>query len=194
MTVKLRGLSPKSFRVYEDGKEQTIQNVTFERVPHWQVQDNMSVHTESSCTPRGYWKGPDIPQSQFPFFTARFTQQSDVHIYLVSYAPPPSLEGACHHLKVKVNHRPALMVYFRDAYCSTENSVSDPLKGTKLGSQVSDYLDSTRIGKLSLLARTSQLFGAADKNLVQVAVEFPWDLLNEYGWEIVSTQRSEYSG
>jgi hypothetical protein len=166
------GLTTKDFHVFEDGREQKIQSVTAERLPDWLVNDKVSVHSETSCTPRSLWVGPDIPQ--LPSFTIRFTQQSSDHIYLVSYVPPPSPEGSCHHVKVKVDHRPKPTVYARDEYCSGRSSIYDALSGTKLGARMEGYANAAQNGKIPVSVQVGALFGTSDVNLVQIAAEFPW--------------------
>ena len=173
---EILGLTAKNFHVFEDGQEQKVENVSVERLKWWTIHDNFSDHVEYSCTPRGIWVGPDIPQ--FPFFTFRVTQQSGLHVYLVSYTPPPSREGSCHRIKVKVDHRPKPSVYARDDYCSMKYSVSDSLYGTKIGSQMEGYADSAEDGRIPIFVQMSSLFGTTDTNLIHIAVEFPWRELN----------------
>jgi len=167
------GLTAKNFHIFEDGQEQKIQNVTAERYQAWGVRDNVSFHMENSCTPRGLWIGPDIPQ--FPFLRLRTTYRSPAFIYLVSYVPPPAAEGSCHRVRVKVDHRPKPIVHvFREEYCTTRNSLSDLLFGTKLGTQMESDANSTQEGKIPVTVRASSLIGTAEKNVVHLSLEFPW--------------------
>jgi hypothetical protein len=164
---EITGLSTKDFHLYEDGKEQQVQNITVEPRGAWVVRDNVSGHLEQSCTPKGIWSSPDLwPQTHFAF-------SNTMHLYLISYVPPPSPGGSCHQIKVKVDHRHAT-VYARDEYCHTNNALSDPVYGTKLGKQLEGYVASGEGGKLPVTAQASPLFGESGANRVNVAIEFPW--------------------
>ena len=171
------GLTANNFHIFEDGQEQKIQNVTTERYEAWDVRDNVSFHDEFSYTPRGLWIGLDIPQ--FPFLSIRITGQSSWLIYLVSYVPPPAAEGSCHRVRVKVDHRPKPIVHvFSEEYCTTGNSLSDLLFGTKLGTQMESAANSTQEGKIPVTIQASSLFGTAERNVVYLSLEFPGAYLN----------------
>lgn len=163
---EITGLSAKDFHLFEDGKEQQVQNITVEPRGAWVVRDNVSGHLEQSCTPKGVWSSPDLrPQTHSTF-------SNTLHLYLISYVPPPSPEGSCHQIKVKVDHRHAT-VYTRDEYCHTNNALSDPMYGTKLGKQLEGYVASGAGGKLPVTAQASPFFGESGANRVNVAIEFP---------------------
>lgn len=170
------GLTARDFHVFEDGKQQEIEGVSVVHVPLGAVKDNVSLHAESSCTPRGIWIGPDVPQSEFPT-VLRLNTWASVRMYLVSYVPPPSTVGSCHRVKVKVDHRPKPTVYAREEYCTTNNSLSDTLVGTKLGARIEGYLNSALDGEIPLSVQTGALFGTSEDNRIHVAVEFPWRML-----------------
>jgi len=132
------------------------------------VHDNASQHLESSCTPKGIWAGPDL-SPQLKLGSTLWL----VHVYLVSYVPPPSSpEGSCHQIKVKVDRRHAT-VYARDEYCKTKNALYDPVYGTKLGKKMEEYAGSPKGGGFPVSAQASALFGSPEANRVDVAVEFP---------------------
>jgi hypothetical protein len=166
---EVTGLAAKNFQVFEDGKEQEIRDVTIDLPRVWQVSDNISQHTESACTPRGIWAGPDFPKQRDSGGSALWL----LHVYLISYTPPPSPPGRpCHQIKVKVDRRGAT-VYARDAYCNTQNELYDAVDGTKLGRQMDSYADSTQEGKFPVSVQASSFFGDSSANRVNVAVEFP---------------------
>jgi len=167
---EITGLSAKDFHVFEDGVEQQIQNVAVELPRVWVVNDNVSRHIDSSCTPRGIWASPDLAP---PVGSTLWL----VHEYLISYEPSASSpNGVCHRIKVTVDRRPAT-VYARDEYCRTENELYDEVDGTKLGKRMEEYADSARGGRIPVSVQVGALFGDADANRVDVAVEFPANVL-----------------
>jgi hypothetical protein len=169
---EITGLSAKDFHVFEDGVEQQIQNVAVELPRVWEVRDNVSHHLESSCTPRGIWANPDLSPQMHLGSTLWL-----VHVYLVSYVPPPSsLEGSCHRIKVRVDRRHAT-VYSRDEYCETKNELYDQVDGTKLGKQMEDEAESAKGGRFPVSVQVGSFFGNTDANRVDVAVEFPSNAL-----------------
>ncbi len=165
---EITGLGAKDFHVFEDGKEQEIQNVAIDLPRVWQVRDNVSQHTESACTPRGIWASPD--------FSTRTDSGASLwllHVYLISYTPPPSSPARpCHQIKVKVDRRNAT-VYARDAYCNTKNELYDAVDGTKLGKQMDGYADSAQEGRFPVSVQASSFFGDSTVSRVNVALEFP---------------------
>ena len=167
---EITGLTAKDFRIFEDGVEQKVQSIAVEPLHSWTVLDNVSVHIESSCTPRGIWASPDLwPQTHYVLSSS---QQPPLHVYLISYVPPPSAEGSCHQIKVKVNRRPAT-VSARDEYCNTNSPPSDPMYGTKLGELMQGFADSAEDGKFPVSVQAGSLFGNSAENRVDVSVEFP---------------------
>ena len=169
---EITGLTAKDFHVFEDGVEQPVQIVTVELPRVWNVSDNVSHHTESSCTPRGIWVNPDLSPQLRPGATLWL-----LHVYLVSYVPPASSpDGSCHQIKVKVDHRDAT-VYARDGYCKTKNELHDPLGGMELGNRMEDFAGSSKGGKFPVSVQVGVLFGSSDANRVYVAAEFPSDAL-----------------
>jgi hypothetical protein len=89
---EITGLTLKDFRVFEDGKEQKVQNLDIEP---WAVQ------AQDEFSPRGIWWHP-ITSSQ-----GQTTLSFPLHIYRLSYIPPPALEGSCHRIKISINHHHA---------------------------------------------------------------------------------------
>ncbi len=163
---EITGLQAKDFHVFEDGVEQPIQNVAVELPRVWNVGDNVSRHIESSCTPRGIWASPDLSSQLGSTLWL-------LHVYLVSYVPPPATpEGSCHQIKVKVDRRNAT-VYARDEYCKTKNELYDQVDGTKLGERMEDYAGSGKLGKFPVSVQVGSMFGNSDAHRVEVAAEFP---------------------
>jgi hypothetical protein len=168
---EITDLSPNDFHVFQDGVEQRIQSVSMEQPRVWDVQDNLSHHLEESFTPRGIWSSTDLgPRATLgSFFSPR-------GMYLVSYVPPPSPEGICHPIRVKVKRRHAT-VYARQEYCSTKHPLSDPLNGTTLGRQMENFALSSATNLQSsafpVSIQAASLFGSSTANRVDIAAEFP---------------------
>jgi hypothetical protein len=168
---EITNLAVSDFHVFQDGVEQHIQSVSLEQPRVWDVQDNISHHLEESFTPRGIWSSPDL-RSQ-PSLGSSFSPRS---IYLLSYIPPPSPEGICHQIKVKVKRRHAT-VYARQEYCSTKHPLSDPMNGTTLGRQMENFALSSATNLESsafpVSVQAASLFGISTANRVDVSAEFP---------------------
>jgi len=160
---EITGLTAKNFHVFQDGVEQHTQNVTMEPDHWWIVADNVSHHAEYSCTPSGIWTCADVEAA---------TVQSSLHTYFVAYVPPPSPEGSCHKVKIKVDHKPKATVYAREEYCNVQHLVSDPLVGTKAGNQMESFATSPQNARIPLFARANSFFDRVD-----LTVEFPWKSL-----------------
>jgi hypothetical protein len=165
---EITGLTAKDFHVYEDGVTQRIQAVRIELPQVWAVGDNVSHHLSSSCTPKGIWSSPDLP--------ANVNLRSKLwllHVYLISYIPPPASAGhSCHQITVKVD-APHATAYARSEYCNTKGSIYDELDGTKLGARMLEYAESGKPGKFPVYAQASALFGDGGTGRADVAVEFP---------------------
>lgn len=167
--TEVTDLTAKDFRVYEDGKEQHIQNVTLEPFGIWEVKDNVGYRIEHSCTPKGIWSTSD-------FAKTHLGSGKPFSIYLVSYVPPPSPEGSCHQIKVKVDRNPST-VYYREEYCTTKNALYDPLAGMKLGKRIEEFAASDKNGTLTASVQVGSLFGDSGANRIEVTVEFSADEL-----------------
>ena len=95
--IVIRGLTTADFHVFDDGKEQVIQNVSYERSVYWDVRDNGGHHTEYIGPGGGKWSTAEWPPGGI----------GDIEPphYLVAYALPESPEGSCHKIELKVNRR-----------------------------------------------------------------------------------------
>jgi hypothetical protein len=96
--------------------------------------------------------------------------------YVISYVPPPSLEGSCHQIKVKTSSH-NLFVWSRSEYCNIPHSASDPLKGTEFGKQMEDALASAETSKIDLTVQAVPFYTSAGAARVYVKFEFPWKSL-----------------
>lgn len=164
----IRGLTAGDFRVWEDGVEQKIQNVTFEVLPDIDARDNLDDHFEWSATPSGKWSSVETPKL--------FIHSPNSSSYRIAYAPPKSAEGSCHQVEVKVDRRDAL-VYARSQYCNTKHAPKDPLNRIPFGKQLEDDASSGKRAKIGVDARADLFYVRADLARVDVALDFPWDSL-----------------
>ena len=165
------GLTAQNFRVFEDGVELPVKNVSVQGVPVRTVHDNFFVHQDYLCTQSGYWSTPDTKPDSLVV-----PSEKNPNMYLVSYVPQASTEGSCHKVKVKLQHTPG-DVYSREEYCNKPHSASDPLNGSPLGNRMEDFAASSETGSLQLSAQVAWFFGDADNVRAYVTVEFPPDEL-----------------
>ena len=158
--VAVDDLSAKDFRIFQDGKEQVIERVTLESV--------------SAFDGRSVAEG-ELPNRNRPTGTARVNviRLPNWPGYVIAYAPPPSTEGSCHQVVVKVN-RPDSLVYARPEYCNIRHAVNDTLKGTQLGNQMEADLNSGKRGSIRLSLIVFPAFGdVGDSYNTDVIVESP---------------------
>jgi len=168
---EVTGLKAQNFRIFQDGVEQAIKNVSVQGIPVRNVYDNFNVHEDYLCTPTGLWSTPDTKPGSIVFPTA-----SNPNMYLISYVPPVSEEGSCHKVKVKLTGA-AGTVYSRDEYCNKPHSASDPLYGGALGSKLEGFAAGLQPGKLQLSASSAWFFTDPDHSRVYVWLAFPPDQL-----------------
>jgi hypothetical protein len=164
-------LSVKDFRIFEDGVEQPIKNVSLELPRIRDVRDNISHHIEESFTPRGTWSSPDLWNESIGGPTL-----SPIATYLVSYVPPPSSRGSCHRIVVKVKRHHAA-VRARDEYCNVKHPLSDPVGGTRLGQRMQEYAESSRDGEFPLSVQVGAVLGNSEVSRIDIAVEYPWNAI-----------------
>jgi hypothetical protein len=164
----IRGLTDVDFQVFEDGKEQAIQSVTYEPTSYYDFRDDRGYHSEYIGEGGGKWSTREWP----PWLVGDSTPPH----YVVAYARPESPEGSCHQIKVKVNRRNAL-VQAPTEYCNTRHSASDPLNGTELGKQMESDLVSAKAGKVDISLLAVALYMDNDAACVHIAVDWPWKSL-----------------
>lgn len=102
--------------------------------------------------------------------------------YLLSYVPPLSADGSCHHVKVKLRHVHATL-FARNQYCSIKHSFADPLFETKLGSQLEAYGSNEGVG-IPVSAQVAWSFADPTTARLYVAMDFPWKTFESHwtGW------------
>ena len=159
------GLSPKSLHIFDDGVEMEIKHFSVEKVNGWEVRDNVDRHLDYSCTPRGIWVGPDLPNKTS-------VNDTRVHTYLVTYVPPPSPAGSCHRISIQVDQKHS-MVYAPNQYCNTKDPLSDPLKGTDVGNKLLAYAGLNQGGGIPLSLQVSPFARSADAARVSLSAEMP---------------------
>jgi hypothetical protein len=157
--LAVRDLTAADFRVFEDGKEQAVARVTSQDVsPAGDIGSGGGKWGES--------KSPSTPEK-------------GIHVtlpiwpgYMVAYAQPPSPEGSCHEVTIKVL-RPDVGVYARNQYCSTHDSPTDALNGTKLGRQMESKLEGQKTGSMSVSVTAVPFFTTGQQARLQIAIFFP---------------------
>jgi len=179
--IEIRGLSAQDFQVFEDGVEQKLQSVTFERTQELDVRDNWGDHYETSDTDTGRWSVLDRQ------LLGSYLPASAVYFYSVAYVPPRSEAVSCHRVKVKVRRK--AFVYSRDQYCNVQYSFSDPLDGTKFGNQLAVQAVSAKDGKIALATQTGFVYTDTGIARVDIAIMFPWETLHREwnDWKLSAT-------
>ena len=163
--IAIRGLTTADFHVFDDGKEQIIQNISYVRTPYRDVRDNTGHHTEFVGSGGGKWSTVEWP----PGLIADIVPPS----YVIAYALPDSPENSCHRIRVTVNRGHAL-VGARDEYCNVKHDASDPIKGTKLGTQLENEIASAKDDKVDVSLLAMPLFTNSDAARVHISVDWSW--------------------
>jgi hypothetical protein len=164
----IRDLTAADFQVFDDGKEQAIQNVAYERSLYWDVRDNTGHHTEYLGPGGGKWSTVEWPQN--------FIGDLASPHYVIAYALPGSTDGSCHQIKVTVN-RPNALIAARTEYCNTSHSPSDPVNGTKLGAQLENDLATPKDSSVDISALAVALYSNNDAARIHVSLDWPWESL-----------------
>jgi hypothetical protein len=164
----IRDLAPADFQVFEDGKEQAVESVVYERSLYWDVRDNVGHHTEYVGPGGGKWSTAEWPSG--------FAADLDPPHYLIAYAPPESADGSCHQIKVNVNRQGALIAS-RSEYCDTSHFPSDPLKGTGLGAQLESDLAVPKNNNIDISLLAIPFHSSSDTARVHIAIDWPWQSL-----------------
>ena len=160
----VRNLAAADFRVFEDGKEQAVRNVSYERSLYWDVQDTRGHHTEYIGLGGGKWSTDEwMPEV--------YVDVAPAH-YLLAYSPPnDNPVGSCHRIKVKVN-RPNTLLAFRSEYCNIVHSASDPLKGSKLGALLEKDLLNPPSNGVPIHLSAVAYFTGDDLSSVHISVDW----------------------
>jgi hypothetical protein len=166
--IVIHDLTPTDFQLFQDGKQQPIQNVAYEHSLYWDVHDNKGHHTEYIGFGGGKWSTAEWPPNVI----------GDIEPphYLIAYTPPESPDGSCHHIKVKVKRRNAFIAA-RNEYCNTKHSASDPLNGTRLGKQIESDLSAPKNNKVDVSLFAMALYTSTDAARVHIALDWPWSSL-----------------
>jgi hypothetical protein len=194
----MRHLTAADFRLFEDGVEQKIQDVTLQRLPVVHARDSNGWRTLFSATPDGFWSTRNLGPLLVPgdkgyrdstgwhpsFYYAvkpadrgpSYTPGGTAFFYRIAYVPPASQEGSCHAVKVEVI-RPGAFVFARSQYCNVPDAPTDPLRGTALGKQLLSDASSRRKGSLEMWMklRTATFWTATHRARVDIALTVPWN-------------------
>jgi hypothetical protein len=163
--VVIRGLTAADFHVFDDGKERIIQNVSYVRSLYWDVRDNAGHHTEYIGPGGGKWSTAEWPPGLIAEIVPPF--------YTIAYALPDSPEDSCHGIKVTVNRRNALIAA-RDEYCNVKHDASDPIKGTKLGTQLESEIATEKDDRVDVSLLAPPLFTNSNAARVHISVDWSW--------------------
>ena len=174
--IVVHGLGVSDFHLFEDGIEQKIESVRYEREPivsvrDNSVRDNLRFHVEWSYTPRGKWSTIDLGTTEWGPAPAKY-------FYRLAYVPSKP-EGKCHKIKVNVDRHFAV-VYAEDQYCYTTNLATDPLDGTRFGRQMETDLNSKKKAIIPLSAQASFVYTNLQSGRVDVVLEFPWNRIEHH--------------
>jgi hypothetical protein len=168
----VRDLTARDFRLLVDGREEPIKGV----IPQEQgsppiVRDNVGRYVEFVGIGGGTWT-ERAAEDDSPNYPVGTVDLPPLPGYLISYLPSEASQETCHHLAVMVN-RPDSLVFSRDEYCDARNAPSDPLRGTKLGTQLEADLVSEKKGKIDMSVAAIPLFGSLGGFVVRIVAEFP---------------------
>jgi len=92
--------------------------------------------------------------------------------YVLGYAPPPSKEGSCHNLKVKVA-RGGTVVRSRSGFCNVRPA--DLLAGKPVEKQLESQASGSQPGTVPASMRAPYFFTSANTARVNLAIDIPSD-------------------
>ncbi|HEV2469838.1 MAG TPA: hypothetical protein VGS78_11630 [Candidatus Sulfotelmatobacter sp.] len=164
----IHGLVAKDFHVFEDGVEQRIDSVRYEREALFSARDSLGFHGEWSRTPQAKWRTIDLGTKWWPVPLTYF--------YQVGYVPSKPESGKCRKVKVTVD-RPHAVVYANDHYCYLSNPATDPLQGTRFGQQMEKDLGSRKRARIPLSVQASFFYTNSQIARIDIALGFPWSEL-----------------
>lgn len=78
--VVIHGLTATDFQVFDDGQEQVIQSISYERAAYWDVRDNRGHHTEYLGPGGGKWSTAEWPPGMIG--------DAEPSHYVIAYALP----------------------------------------------------------------------------------------------------------
>jgi VWFA-related protein len=90
--------------------------------------------------------------------------------YVLGYTPPPSDEGSCHVLKVKIN-RGGTVVRSRSGYCNVRST--DLLAGKPVEKQLEATANGSNMGTIVASMRAPYFYTASNTARVNLAIEIP---------------------
>jgi VWFA-related protein len=96
--------------------------------------------------------------------------QEQNQYYLLGYTPPPSDEGACHTLKVKVD-RGDTIVRSRSGYCNVRPS--DLLAGKPIEKQLENQVTGSQPGNVAATMQAPYFYTAPNVARVELAIDIP---------------------
>ena len=166
--IVIHGLRAKDFHIFEDGVEQQIESVKYERIAWLSVRDNFVSHDEWASTSRGKWSTVDLRSDWSP--------SPANYYYRLAYVPNQLSGGPCHKIKVTVDRVDAA-VFARDQYCYTSVPATDPLQGTSFGALLQDGMNSEKRKGILLSLQAGFFYAGAQQATLQIALSFPWERL-----------------
>jgi len=92
------------------------------------------------------------------------------HYYTLGYTPPPSTEGSCHVLKVKVD-RGGTIVRSRSGYCNVRPV--DVLAGKPVEKELEGRANGSQAGNMALVMATPYFYTGPNVARVNLAMEIP---------------------
>lgn len=167
--VAVTGLAKGDFSVFEDGQRQNIESFEPELQGDSPVlTDNLGQYREITGIGGGTWA---IPLWEMAYPHARVVEGPPLSGYVLTYAPPSSPDGSCHHIKLTVD-RPDSLVLARSEYCNTRQSPADPLKGTKLGEQMQADSRVLKESKIAISLAAIPLLTKEGKTRLRIVLDY----------------------